>query len=169
MVRTRENRRLAWRGGSIAGAWGGLALVVWNLLASAATGQNVWPGLKFASLPFLGKEVLNPGFALWPVLVGTATHFAVSVGWGVLFALLFFGLSRYATVAFGFFWGLVVWIAMFFFVLPIMGAGTIARAMNPIPVILEHLVFGLVVALAFLPHQRPADAAKAGARAPLGR
>jgi hypothetical protein len=116
---------------------------------------TVWSGMKFAALPFLGERVMQPGFELGPVLLGVLCHFAVSVGWGILFGLIFYGVAKGATVAWGALWGVVVWLGMFYVVLPIVGAGQVAKMM-PVPLALfEHVLFGLAVGLGFLPYQVP--------------
>src|SRR5206468_1344331 len=108
---------------------------------------------KGAGAPFLGERAMQPGFDGAAVLVGVVSHFAVSIVWGALFALLFYGLSRAATVAAGFLWGFVVWIGMFYVVLPIVGLGDMPSHIPVANAIIEHVIFGIVVALAFLPFQ----------------
>jgi hypothetical protein len=114
-------------------------------------GQDVWAGVKFAGLPFLGEAAMRPGFEAWPVLVGALRHFAVSAVWGALFGWLVFGRSRLATIALGAAWGIVVWLGMYYLVLPLVGAGWVAQMVPVSMAIFEHVLFGLAVA--FLPFQ----------------
>jgi len=73
--------------------------------------------------------------------------------WGMLFAWLAAGLSRALTLGLGLLWGLIVWGAMFSLVLPLVGAERI-RQMVPVGVAgSAHLLFGLAMAVGFLPFQ----------------
>jgi hypothetical protein len=151
---THERARAA-TGGLIGGLVGGLVLTIFMVVMNLATEKDVWVGAKFAALPFLGLErVMQSGFEAGPVLLGTISHFAVSAAWGVPFGLLFYDFSKSATVVAGAFWGIVVWLGMYYLVLPIIGAGHVLR-MTPAPMaIMEHVLFGISVALGFLPFQR---------------
>lgn len=141
--------------GVLAGIVGALALWLFSLITTAAQGGPFWPTFKSAARPLLGAErVMAPGFDVIAVALGTLAHFAVSITWGVLFALLFFGLSRGATLLAGVFWSFVVWLAMFYVVLPIIGAYEVTRNVPVGWAIVQHLIFGLAVALTFLPFQK---------------
>ena len=89
-----------------------------------------------------------------PALVGLVVHFAIAAGWGALFGMLFYGLTRAATVATGLLWGLVVWLLMFYVVLPLAGMWQLVEDAPRGQVIVQHLVFGLTLSVAFLPFQR---------------
>jgi hypothetical protein len=155
MVITHQTQaRPALKGGAIGGLIAGAVLLLYMVLVSAAQGRDVWQSLKGAGLPFLDERATLPGFDAAAILVGLVCHFAVSAAWGALFGVLFFGLSRTATVWMGLVWGLVVWIGMYYIVLPIVGLGHLAAAVPIGPAIFEHLVFGLAVAIGFLPYQR---------------
>jgi hypothetical protein len=130
------------KGGIMAGIVGGAALAVLTIVLSAVRGREIWPALKGAAMPFLGERAAEPGFELVPVLAGLACHFAVSIVWGLLFALFAYGLG--------------VWLGMFYVVLPIVGLGELARMTPMATAILEHVFFGVAVALGFLPYQRTA-------------
>jgi hypothetical protein len=150
------DRGPAMQAGAMAGLAGGLVLALFMLAVSLIQGQDIWVGVKAAGFPFLGETALQPGFALGPVLVGLITHFAVSAMWGAIFGGLFAGSSPSATIAWGAIWGLIVWLAMSRVVLPVVGAGPIASSMGAAVSVFEHLLFGLALALAFLPYQRQA-------------
>ena len=153
---TVHNSRQAGRaakGGLIAGLVGGLVLSVFMAVMNLIRGHDVWGGMKFAGVPVLGERALQPGFDGLAVAVGVFDHFAVSAVWGVLFGILFYGLSRNATYVAGIVWGIVVWIAMLYVVLPVLGfpaGGTMPVAMSAF----THILFGVVTAAAFLPYQR---------------
>lgn len=146
--------RQAVKGGAIAGAVGGAVLTVFMVLMNVMKGWDPWVPMKTAAYPWLGELVLDTGFEPISVLLGLGTHFAVSIGWGILFGVVFYGLSKGATVGVSLVWGIVVWLAMFYVVLPIVGAGELARHSNKAFAVIEHLLFGLGTGLAFLPFQR---------------
>jgi hypothetical protein len=151
--RSRVIERAPLHGGVIAGFAAGLALAVYLAVTSYIGGQGVWRVTKAAAYPLIGRRALAPGFSAGPVLLGLVCHFAVSVLWGVLFAALFFGLSQRATVIAGAIWGLVAWLAMYYVVLPLVGAGMLNKG-PVVPAILAHLLFGLALGICFLPFQR---------------
>jgi hypothetical protein len=157
-----ENRLGAWKGGAVAGLMGGALLSCYMFLRNLIGGRDVWQGMKMAGLPFLGEAATQPGFAAGPVLAGILSHFAVSIAWGILFAWLFYGVSRRGTVAFGALWGIVVWLGMFYMVLPLIGAGGIAKMAPAGQAVFEHVLFGLGVGIGFLPFQ-PRDPMPPGA------
>ena len=72
-------------------------------------GIDPWQtALKGAAAPLSGEAAMRPGFEAGPVLLGLVCHFAVSIGWGLLFGLVAYGVA----------WGIVVWLGMFYVVLP---------------------------------------------------
>jgi hypothetical protein len=113
--------RMRW--GALAGAIGGALLAIIMLVVAIHSGRHV--------------EAL-----------GIAIVFAVSVAWGVLFSVLAYGASRGMTMLLGPLFGALSWIAMFFVVMPLVGAGVIASSARGVTV-LEHLAFGSIVAVAF--------------------
>jgi hypothetical protein len=155
-VRSVESER--WRrgigGGFVAGIVAGLVLSVFMTAMNLSQGKDLWVGMKGAALPFLGERVHQPGFDATAVPLGILCHFAVSVGWGMLFGVIAYGLSKGMTVVAGAVWGIVVWLGMYYAVLPLVGAGEVTRN-TPVPMaIATHVLFGLVVGLGFLPYQR---------------
>ncbi len=155
MVATKRSEwRLALRGGGVGGFVGGALMTLLGLTMSLAHGRDIWPGIKGAALPFIGDRAMQPGFETSPVLIGLLTHFAVAIAWGTLFGMIAFGLSRGATLVAGVIWGLIVWVGMFYVVLPMIGLGFITRSVPIGAAILQHIVFGIGVAAGFLPFQR---------------
>jgi hypothetical protein len=141
-------------GGVLAGVVAGLFLVAVLLASMALEGQNLWPAFKGASAPFFHARAMQPGFDAAPVLAGALCHFLISAAWGWLFAVIAYGLSRPATIAAGALWGIVVWLGMHYVLLPLVHLREMNHA-TPIGVsIIQHLLFGLVLAAAFLPFQR---------------
>lgn len=154
-MRGTPGRGRALAGGVVAGIAGGIVISLVMVTTALATAQDVWPVLKGAGAPVLGDRATAPGFDAIAVVLGVAIHFAVSIAWGVVFAALFFGLSRGTTLVAGAVWGVVVWLVMAFVVLPLIGLGELGRG-GPIAVaVLEHVLFGFAVGLGFAPYQRP--------------
>jgi hypothetical protein len=142
-------------GGAIAGLAGGFAISVMMVASALINGLDLWPSLKAAALPFLGPRVFEPGFDAFGVMAGLSTHFFVSMLWGVVFAVLAFGLSRVATLVAAAAWGLVVWFGMYWVALPLLGYSDVAHAVPVNVALFEHLLFGLAMGVVFLPFQRP--------------
>jgi hypothetical protein len=153
MKRTdRHALKQALGGGAVAGIVAGTVLKL--LLLSTAHGQYAQV-LKGSAAPFLGAHAFNGSYALGPILLGLFCHYAISIGWGVLFGALLYGQSRGTTLAAGVAWGLVVWLVMSYLVLPMVGLGAMVASAPIGPAIFGHLIFGLTLAAAFLPFQEP--------------
>ena len=142
-------------GGAIAGLAGGFAISVLMVASALINGLDPWPSFKAAALPFMGPQVFEPGFDFFAVLAGLTTHFFVSMVWGVVFAVVAFGLSRLTTLVAAAAWGLVVWFGMHWVALPLLGYADVARAVPVNIALFEHLLFGLAMGIVFLPFQRP--------------
>ncbi len=156
MERTTEvSRGYAAGGGVVAGLIGGIVLAIILAIVQVAYGGDIWVALKGASTPFLHERAAQPGFDGPAVALGLVIHFAISIVWGVLFALIAFGLSRGATVLAGAVWGVVVWLVMYYVVLPAVGLAQVARSQPIVNAVVGHVIFGLAVGLGFLPFQRP--------------
>ena len=149
-----RGRLAALWGGTVAGILGGLAVIGFTAIADYARGRDLWAGLKLAAYPFLRDRAMAPGFEVGALLQGITAHLGVSVIWGVLFGLFAYGMSRSATVSFGVIWGILVWIGMFYFVLPLASSSMLTRGMPAAIAVGQHLVFGLFTGLGFLPYQR---------------
>jgi hypothetical protein len=138
----------------VAGIIAGAVMSAIMLGVTAASGGDIWQAMKGAGTPFLGERAHQPGFDGTAVAVGVGSHFLVSIGWGMLFGAICYGLSRGATVVMGLFWGLVVWLGMYYVVLPLVGMGAMPKQVPIVRAILTHLLFGLALGLAFAPFQR---------------
>ena len=155
MIRNPNEGERCITGGALAGLAGGLAVLVMLISGSLINGLDVWPSLKSGALPFLGTRVLEPGFDLGPVMFGLSAHFFIAMVWGVLFAVLAYGLQRAATLVAATAWGLVVWFSMHWVFLPLLGYGEVVHAIPVNVALFEHLLFGLAMGIVFLPFQRP--------------
>lgn len=120
---------------------------------SLARGTDIWYGMKAAAVPFLEERATAPGFDPFAVILGLALHLGISVAWAIPFALIAYGKSAWGTMLRGLIWSFVVWIGMYYLVLPMAGLGAMAREAPIGGVIAYHLFFGLSLAAAFLPFQ----------------
>jgi hypothetical protein len=153
------SKKHEWRrvipGGIFAGVVGAAAMVAVVAVISVLHDHDVWASLKAAAAPLLGPRATQPGLDTFALLTAFVIHVAVAVGWGVLFAAFLDGQPRLTTALAGPVFGLIVWIAMFYLVLPIFGLGAMARHTPPVSSMIEHAFFGLGVAAGFMPFQRP--------------
>lgn len=145
-------------GGIFAGIVAGIVMFLYLVGTTAYHGGDIWQVMKGAGLPLLGERAAQPGFDLTAILVGVGVHMGVSIIWALLFAILFFGASRFGTFALGAAWGIVVWLVMYYLVLPIAGLGFMSKSVPLGQAVLMHVVYGLIVGIAFLPYQRPRGA-----------
>jgi uncharacterized membrane protein YagU involved in acid resistance len=152
---TRTNWGRAFGGGIVAGIVAGLVLAAYLVGMNVYEGKDIWLPIKGAGLPLLGERAAQPGFDLTAVAVGAGVHTGISIVWGLLFAMLFSGASRLGTVALGVVWGVVVWLVMHYLVLPMAGLTEMARSVPMREAVTSHIGFGVVLALAYLPFQRP--------------
>ncbi len=155
MISGARDLRHCIKGGIVAGIVGGLVVALLMLLANVIMRENAWTVFGLAAKPILGKSALEPGFHALPVIVGVVSHFAVSIAWAIPFALIAYGLMRNETVLAGALWGIVVWLVMFYIVLPLVGLRDVVRTTAVMAALLEHMLFGIALGLGFLPYQRP--------------
>jgi hypothetical protein len=155
MIRNPNEGERCITGGALAGLAGGFAISVFMVASSLINGLDVWPSFKAAALPFMGTQVFAPGFDLAAVMLGVSTHFFLSMVWGVVFAVVAYGLSRLTTLVAAAAWGLVVWFAMHWVALPLLGYMDVAKAIPVNVALFEHLLFGLAMGIVFLPFQQP--------------
>ena len=97
-ARRLSGRGRALGGGVVAGVLAGVALALVLVAMAIAAGHDAWMPLKGAAAPLLQDRAQAPGFDAEAIGVGIAGHFAISIVWGVLFAAIFYGLSRGATI-----------------------------------------------------------------------
>jgi hypothetical protein len=138
------------RDGAIAGLVGGIVSALWGLVMSPIIGTDVFYETRLAAVPLLGRAALEPGNAASALLVGGASHFGVSIAWGILFALMWHPLSPLPMLGAGALFGAVVWRLMFDRVLPMLGVAWITHGMSTARAVTEHVVYGVGVALGLL-------------------
>jgi hypothetical protein len=135
------------RGGLIAGAIGGAVLALVMILPVLGNAQYLWPGLQVASYPFIGPQVFHRGFHGGAMALGTFIHFALSMGFGVLFTFLVRRMTKVQAVALSIPFGAVIWVFMTYVALPLVGAGELAHRFPTGINLIQHIVFGLSIGL----------------------
>ena len=150
MVKSPIDARRALIRGTIAGVIAGLFLTLMMTMMSAAAGKDIWYGVKGAAAPFFGERAMQPGFDFLPALVGFVSHLVISAGWGALFALVIEGANRTVTAIAGVLWGFVVWIGMYYVVLPIVGLASMQHDAPVGRAIAFHLIFSVALTAAYL-------------------
>jgi hypothetical protein len=142
------------KGGVAAGFIAGLVLSGLLIISMLIQDMDPWMAIKGTSAPFLGERALQPGFDAFSVALGAVLHLAISMLWGLGFGILFYGLSRGGTLVAGAVWGIVVWLVMYYAVLPLAGLSEMVAETPVWRAVVAHVFFGLLLALAFLPFQR---------------
>lgn len=134
--------------GLVAGCAIGALVAVIGLFERAGDSLRL---LQAPAYPFLRERTWAAGGALLAVPVAVVTHLLVSAVCGCLFARLFCHSHRRSLGFLGVGWGLLVWLTMFYVVLPAAGAATLVEAVPVGRAALLHVAFGLALALAYLP------------------
>jgi len=134
----------------MAGLVGGIVSAAWGLLMSPILGTDVLAETRLAAVPLLGHAATQPENAALAFLVGGASHMAVSIVWGIVFALTWRSASPLALIAGGALFGAAVWRVMYDLVLPMLGVRWIVARFSTARAVTEHVVFGMGVALGLL-------------------
>jgi hypothetical protein len=138
-------------GGACAGLAGGLAMALVEVLIASSTGQDIWRESKqIAAVGYGARAVAQPGFAAGPVVVGSLIHLVLSAVLGAIFAIVTRRVLRLTSdfgtpLLMGLIYGLIVWMAAYFVVLPTFDP-LLLDSYAP-AFIVQHLVYGLVTGL----------------------
>jgi hypothetical protein len=154
MIKHRSEAPSSLEGGALAGLIGGIVMSIYMVIGTMLHHGDVWMTMKGAGTPFLHERAQAPGFDALAVGVGAGSSLLISVLWGLGFGAVFYGLSKAATVGAGVVWGVVCWLVMFYVVVPAVGMDVASKVPMGMA-ILQHVLFGVAVALAFLPFQHP--------------
>ncbi len=141
-------------GGTIAGLGGGLAMMISGVSIGVMFGHDSWLEPKeIAAIVDASVAGVQPDFVVGPLFLGLAIHFLVTALLGTIFDIVYhrilhlttdFGLPTYIGLAYG----LWLWFASYFVVLPALGAGL--TEVNAAPFLVQHIVFGVVTGLLYL-------------------
>src|SRR6476620_5863357 len=112
-------------GGAVAGFLAGTVMVILSPVLSLLSGISVWTPPKLIAATWFGPAVANtPDFDVGPVLVGTATHFAISIVLGLVFGIVFHRWLHLTTdfgtpILVGLCYGLLIFLLGYAFFLPV--------------------------------------------------
>lgn len=140
-------------GGACAGLAGGLAMALTEMLIAVAAGQDIWRESKqIAAMVYPSSALAHPGFAAGPVVVGSLIHLGISAVLGALFAIIIRRVFRLPSdfgtpILTGLIYGMTVWMAAYFVVLPIFDPALLDGYAPAF--IVQHLVYGLVTGLVY--------------------
>lgn len=154
MVKGPIDTRHAVERGGFAGIAAGVVLTLIMTAMSAAAGKDIWYGIKGAAAPFMRERAMSPGFDLPAVILGLGCHLAVSAVWGILFAILFYGADRIVKIVGGVLWGIVVWIGMYYLVLPAVGLSSMQSDAPVTRAVMFHLFFSVIMTAAYMVYPR---------------
>src|SRR5579883_1541316 len=135
--------------GIIAGLIAGIILGGFAMAYASIVGAGVWTPMQEIAATFYGPiALLKTSAAFWGVII----HLVVSALWGILFATIIpRRISPWEAYLGGLLFGIGVWIAMTFLVLPTVDPTMRARvALMPGTWFLLHLAFGAFVSVAAL-------------------
>jgi hypothetical protein len=144
------------REGAGAGLIGGIVVALWAGLMCPILGTDPHHETRLAAASLLGDAALRPGSGPLALLVGGTCHLAVSIAWGIAFALVGSARSPIAMLAAGAVFGVGVWLMMHHVLLPALGMAWIVADFSTARAVTEHVVYGIGVALGMLGIRRAA-------------
>ena len=136
-------------GGAIAGLAGGIAMMVTAALISGSLGRDTWLEARQIAALFYGDAA---GSGMGPVLVGTLIHLLMSALLGAAFGIVSRRVLRLTSdfgtpVLVGMIYGILIWMAAYFVVLPIANPALLDTYQPSF--IIQNLVYGVVAGLAY--------------------
>lgn len=113
--------RAAIKSGLVVGILDAIAASVNAYVANGITPDRVF---RFVASGALGQDAYTGGISM--VYLGLAFHFAIAMGWTILFFFVFFKLAplQMNKIVLGIIYGLFIWLIMNFIVIPISSIGS---------------------------------------------
>jgi hypothetical protein len=139
--------------GAVSGLVGGVAMVVFATIYAAAAGLGFWTPVEAIAQTVLGRGMTGAS----AIVVGVAIHVAVSMLFGIVFAIVTpRDVAPAPAVAFGMFGGLAILVMMDLIVLPVVNPAVRSQLIwgsspHALPVgvaFAMHLIYGLGLSLA---------------------
>lgn len=130
-----------WGAGAIAGLIAGIVMAMIAMVRAAAMGAGATTPVKEIAALVLGVQALIGGMGT--LMIGLVIHLVFSVVLGAIFAGLIGAMAPAKAFGFGIAYGITVWAAMTFGLLPWTNPTMAARvAMTPGSWFVLHLIFG---------------------------
>jgi hypothetical protein len=158
-------------GGIVAGLVGALAMAIYTMTNEFLSGHSIFTPMYMPATPLVGMGPMERGMgggALYlepfPAILGMVVHFLWAAFWGLLFAAVLW-LTRatgWAGFGLGIVWGYVAGTIMSALVLPAVGMGPMWEQPGLMVFALDHLAFGLPLALWALLFVRAGSGESAG-------
>lgn len=123
-----------------------------GLAATVVLSMIMIAKMMMGLMPELNVIQMLSGMLGTSAAVAWLVHFAVGIVWGVLFALVYGALPGGNGIVKGIVFGLLGWLAMMLFVMPMAGAGLFGMnlgIMAPVMTAILHVVFGAVMGFAY--------------------
>ena len=143
-------------GGVLAGLVGGLAMALYTMTNELLSGHSIFTPMSMPATPIVGMSVMERGMtggALYlepvPAMIGLVVHFLWAAFWGLLFGVGLWLTRTAGWVGFGLgiAWGYVVGLVMSGLLLPAVGMKPMWEQPGATVFALDHLAFGLPLAL----------------------
>jgi hypothetical protein len=128
------------------GLYGGLIMAITLCVLAIARAESVYRPFWVVASMFLGPKAMKGGPG--PTAVGLIVHFVMSGVLGMLFTRIFGRTTMRRLLAFGFFYGIVLWLVAQFVLIPLLNPAIAARLGTVWPFFLGHLAYGLSLASA---------------------
>jgi hypothetical protein len=163
-------------GGIIAGLFGGLAMTVYTMIAELLAGHSMFTPSYMVGAPIVGMGAMERGMSggafyleLVPAIVGMVVHLLWAAFWGLVFSALLWTtrLTGWAGFALGIVYAYAVGTVMSLFVMPAVGLKPTWEMPGPVFFALDHLTYGLplaIWALAFVPRAEASNQIRQGER-----
>ena len=139
--------------GAVAGLLAGIVMVLFSPILSLLSGIDIWVPPKLIAATVYEPSVLDtPGFALEPVLMGTAIHFGTSIVLGFIFGVVFNRLLHLPTdygmpLLVGMVYGILIFFLAYALVLPVLNPTL--RDFMIAPFLAQNMVFGICVGVLY--------------------
>ena len=137
-----------YRAGIVGGAWGGLAMIAVAAIYGISSGKGVWLPVNFIGATLVRDLQIAPleqlaAFRADTLIVGLALHMALSIGLGLIFALLLPTLPGSAL-----FWAIIIgpllWGLASVLILPLLNPA-MAQSVDHLSFFAAHVVYSLVL------------------------
>ncbi len=136
-----------WVAGIIGGVIGGLVMAMLATMLMPMMGKSATSPMRLMAATIEGEGAMTGGMST--IVLGMMIHLATSIALGVIYGFIvaWLGWSRFWVIfVLGGVYGILVWLVMQYLVLP-RGNRLMARKMPPMPWLMLHIVYGLVLGL----------------------
>ena len=137
-----------YRAGIVGGAWGGLAMIAVAVIYGISSGQGVWLPVNLIGATLVRDLQIAPleqlaAFRVDALMVGLTLHMALSIGLGLIFALLLPTLPGSPL-----FWAIIIgpllWALASVLILPLLNP-VMAQSVDHLSFFIAHVVYSLVL------------------------